>query len=163
MIVKYCHAQLCKHVRQEGESVETDAMSASSKFDMSSSSPDRASYTSGQRGSYAAASLDRSGTVRENMESQILPAVPNMARGSSAATQDVTSFFQCLRFDPKSMVTDHKLNRPVDFKRLASVSLGIPVEDPPSVPAKGKALSSPPPEQFRRLKTSVRVGCSKAR
>ncbi|KAL3535574.1 hypothetical protein ACH5RR_004035 [Cinchona calisaya] len=138
-------------------------MSASSKFDLSSSSPDRPLYTSGQRGSYAAASLDRSSSFRENMESPILPAIPNMTRGSSAATQDVTSFFQCLRFDPKSMVTDHELNQPVGFKRLASVSLGIPLEDPPSAPAKGKPLSSPSPEEFRRLKASVRVGCSKAR
>lgn len=163
MFVKHCDAQLCNNVLRQRESVETDAMSASSKFDLSSGSPDRPLYTSGQRGSYATASLDRSGSFRENTELPILPAIPNMTRGSSAATQDVMSFFQCLRFDPKSMVTDHKLNRPVDFKRLASVSLGIPLEDPSSVPAKGKPLSSPSPEEFRRLKASVREGCSKAR
>ncbi|XP_071911147.1 uncharacterized protein [Coffea arabica] len=138
-------------------------MSASSKFDLSSNSPDRPLYTSGQRGSYSAASLDRSGSFRENTEMPILPAIPNMSRGSSAATQDVMSFFQCLRFDPKSMVTTLKLNRPVDFKRLASVSFGIPLEDPSSAPAKGKPVSSPSPEEFRRLKTSVREGCRKAR
>ncbi|KAL3532650.1 hypothetical protein ACH5RR_006171 [Cinchona calisaya] len=133
-------------------------MSASSKFDLSSSSPDRPLYTSGQRVSYAAASLDRSGSFRENLESPMLPAVANMTRGTSTATQgDVMSFFQCLRFDPKAMVTDHKL------KRLASVSLGIPLEDSPSVPTKGKPLSSPLPEEFRQLRASVRKGCSKAR
>lgn len=139
-------------------------MSASSKFDPSSNSPDRPLYSSGQRGSYAAASLDRSGSFRENLESPTLPAIANMTRGSSAATQgDVMSFFQCLPFDPKAMVTDHKFNRPVDFKRLASVSLGNPLEDSPSVPAKGKPLPSSSLEEVRRLKASIHEGYSKAR
>lgn len=139
-------------------------MSASSKFDLSSSSPDRPLYASGQRGSYAAASLDRLGGFRDNMESPALSALPNMTRGSSTTTQgDVASFLQCLRFDPKLMVSNHKLNRPVDFKRLASLSLGVPLEDSSSVPSKGKPLSSPSPENFRQLKVSLRESCSKAR
>lgn len=139
-------------------------MSASSKFDLASGSPDRPLYTSGQRGSYATASLDRSGSFRENMESPVLPVLPNMTRGSSAATQgDVASFLQCLRFDPKSMVSNHKLNRPVDFKRLACLSLGVPLEDSTSVPSKGKPNSSPSPEDFRRLKASLRKSCTNAR
>ncbi|CAI9765948.1 unnamed protein product [Fraxinus pennsylvanica] len=55
-------------------------MSASSKFDLSSGSPDRPLYSSGHRGSYATASLDRSSSFRENVENQILSTLPNMTR-----------------------------------------------------------------------------------
>ncbi|XP_009603745.1 uncharacterized protein [Nicotiana tomentosiformis] len=139
-------------------------MSASSKFNLSSSSPDRPLYASGQRGSYASASLDRSGSFRENMENPILSTLPNMTRCTSTITQtDVINFFQCLRFDPKAMVTEHKLNRHIDFKRFASLALGMPVEDSPLVSSKGKLSSSSFPEEARRLKAGLRESCTKAR
>ncbi|XP_060187507.1 uncharacterized protein LOC132616828 [Lycium barbarum] len=139
-------------------------MSASSRFDLSSSSPDRPLYASGQRGSYASASLDRSASFRENMENPILSSLPNMTRSTSTITQtDVTNFFQCLRFDPKAMVTEHKLNRHSDFKRLTGLALGMPVEDSPVVSSKGKPSSSPFPEEARRLKAGLRESCTKAR
>ncbi|XP_055810647.1 uncharacterized protein LOC129880582 [Solanum dulcamara] len=140
-------------------------MSASSKFDLSSSSPDRPLYASGQRGSYApTASLDRPGSFRENMESPILSSLPNMTRSTSTVTRtDAVNFFQCLRFDPKAMVTDHKLNRIIDFKRLTSLTLGVPVEDSPLVSSKGKLFPSPSAEEARRLKTGLRESCTKAR
>nr|GLL47722.1 uncharacterized protein LOC109186567 [Ipomoea trifida] len=69
-------------------------MSASNKYDLTSSSPDRPLYGSAQRGSYGAS----------NMENPILSSLPNMTRSSSGATQgDVVKFFQCLRIDPKAM------------------------------------------------------------
>ncbi|XP_060213626.1 uncharacterized protein LOC132640851 isoform X3 [Lycium barbarum] len=140
-------------------------MSASSKFDLSSSSPDRPLYASGQRGSYApTASLDRSGSFRENMENPILSSLPSMTRSTSTVTRtDVVNFFQCLRFDPKAMVTDHKLNRIIDFKRLTSLTLGVPVEDSPLVSSKGKLFPSPSAEEARRLKAGLRESCTKAR
>ncbi|KAJ8566131.1 hypothetical protein K7X08_037246 [Anisodus acutangulus] len=140
-------------------------MSASSKFDLSSSSPDRPLYASGQRGSYApTASLDRLGSFRENMENPILSSLPNMTRSTSTVTRtDVVNFFQCLRFDPKAMVTDHKLNRIIDFKRLTSLTLGVPVEDSPMVSSKGKLFPSPSAEEARRLKAGLRESCTKAR
>ncbi|MCE3050132.1 hypothetical protein HAX54_046518 [Datura stramonium] len=140
-------------------------MSASSKFDLSSSSPDRPLYASGQRGSYApTASLDRSGSFRENMENPILSSLPNMTRSTSTVTRtDAVNFFQCLRFDPKAMVTDHKLNRIIDFKRLTSLTLGVPVEDSPLVSSKGKLFPSPSAEEARRLKAGLRESCTKAR
>ncbi|XP_016486867.2 uncharacterized protein LOC107807078 isoform X4 [Nicotiana tabacum] len=139
-------------------------MSASSKFDLSSSSPDRPLYASGQRGSYAPASLDRSGSFRENMENPILSSLPNMTRSTSTVTRtDAVNFFQCLRFDPKAMVTDHKLNRNIDFKRLTSLALGVPVEDSPLVSSKGKLFPSPSAEESRRLKAGLRESCTKAR
>ncbi|XP_011093773.1 uncharacterized protein LOC105173644 isoform X2 [Sesamum indicum] len=139
-------------------------MSASSKFDLSSGSPDRPLYTSGPRGSYSASSLDRSGSFRENIENPLLSSLPNMTRNGSSVTHgDVLNFFQCVRIDPKSMVVEHKLNRPAEFKRLASAAVGIPLEDsmPPS--SKSKQLSSPSLEDLRRLKSGVRESGTKAR
>lgn len=131
-------------------------MAASSKFNMSSGSPDRTLYA--QRGSYTAASLDRSGSFRENMENPILSSLPSMSRSSSAVSQgDVHNFLQCLRFDPK-------FGRQVDFKRLTSVAFGIPVDDSLSASSKVKPTSSPNSlDELKRLKAGLRESSIKAR
>ncbi|XP_071696844.1 uncharacterized protein [Rutidosis leptorrhynchoides] len=137
-------------------------MVSSGKFDLSSVSPDRPIYNSGQRGSYAAASLDRSSSFRENMENPILSSLPSMSRSTSNVTQvDVTNFFQCLRFDPKSMATEHKFNRHGDFRRLAGAVVGSP-DASPSGSLKGKNPNSPP-DDLKRLKTGLRESTIKAR
>jgi hypothetical protein len=137
-------------------------MATSSKFDMPSGSPDRPSYTSGQRGSHIAGPLDRSGSFRESMENPILSSLPNMLRSSSAVTQgDVVSFFQCLRFDPKALVTELKSSRQVEFKRYVGVALGISPDDSPSSSSKGKLQPSPIPEEIKRVKACLHE--SKAR
>lgn len=134
---------------------------ASSKFDLSSGSPDRSLY--GQRGSYSGAQLDRSSSFRENTENPTLSNLPCMSRSTSAVTQgDVTSFLQCLRFDPKAMVADHKNNRPMDFKRLACLALGVQPDDAPSGSSKGK-LASSSPEEPKRFKLGLREISIKAR
>ncbi|CAL5360339.1 unnamed protein product [Camellia sinensis] len=129
---------------------------------MSSGSPDRPLFM--QRGSYTAASLDRSGSFRENMENPILSTLPSMSRISSAVTQgDVLNFLQCLRFDLKSMATEHKFGRQVDFKRLTSVALGLPMDDSPSGSSKGKLPHSLPLDELKRLKAGLRDSSMKAR
>ncbi|KAL6974569.1 hypothetical protein U1Q18_028753 [Sarracenia purpurea var. burkii] len=138
-------------------------MAASSKFDMSSGSPDRP-YA--QRGSYTAASLDRSGSFRDNMENPILSALPSMSRSSSALSQgDVLNFFQCLRLDAKLdaklMVADIKFSRQ-EFKRFTSVAFGPPVDDAPSGSSKGKPLLSPSLEELKRLRPGLRESSIKA-
>ncbi|KAL1531346.1 hypothetical protein AAHA92_34033 [Salvia divinorum] len=139
-------------------------MSASSKFYISSSSLDRPLYASGHRGSYGAASLDRSGSFRENLENPLLSSLPNMTRSNSSVTQnDVLNFFHCVRVDPKSMVVDHKLNRPADFKRLASSAVGMPLEDSIPTSSKSKQLTSPSLDDLRRLKSGLRESGTKAR
>ncbi|KAL0337256.1 UNVERIFIED_CONTAM: hypothetical protein Scaly_2000700 [Sesamum calycinum] len=140
-----------------------DAMSASGHLDLSSGSPDRPLCASRHRGSYRPLSLDRSGSFRENMENPLLSSLPNMSRSSSSVTQgDVCNFFQCLRFDPKSMVVEHKLNTPREFKRLASAAIGIPLED--SLPASSKSKqASPSLDDLRRLKSGLRESGTKAR
>ncbi|KAM1047180.1 hypothetical protein ACFX2C_026572 [Malus domestica] len=139
-------------------------MATSSKFDLSSGSPDRPLYTSGQRGSHIAAQLDRSGSFRESMENPMLSSLPNMSRSTSAVTQgDVTNFFQCLRFDPKLVAAEHKSNRQGDLKRLMSVALSISPDESPSASVKGKLLLSPIPEEIKRVKAGLRESSIKAR
>ncbi|KAK2991088.1 hypothetical protein RJ640_021552 [Escallonia rubra] len=137
-------------------------MAASSKFDLSSGSPDRPLYAPVQRGSYTAASLDRSGSFRDNMESPSLSALPSMSRSTSAVTQgDVMSFLQCLKFDPKVLAADHKFARQTEFRRLASVALGVPPDDSPSSSSKVKL--PPAPEELKRLRAGLRDSTIKGR
>ncbi|XP_076918789.1 uncharacterized protein LOC143579335 isoform X2 [Bidens hawaiensis] len=136
-------------------------MASSGKFDLSSVSSDRPLYSSA-RGSYAAASLDRSSSFHDNMENPIVSSLPSMSRSTSAVSQvDVTNFFQCLRFDPKSMAAEHKFNRHGDFKRLASAVLGSPDESP-SGSFKGK-VSNFSPDDLKRFKAGLRESTIKAR
>ncbi|XP_022754847.1 uncharacterized protein LOC111303085 isoform X2 [Durio zibethinus] len=139
-------------------------MATSSKFDLSSDSPDRPLFTSGQRGAHLAAQLDRSGSFRETVENQILSSLPSMLRSSSVVAQgDLSNFFQCLRFDPKVVATDHKFSRQAEFKRHINVALGISADESPAVLSKGKLLPSPIPEEIKRVKAGLRDCSVKAR
>ncbi|KAJ6856743.1 hypothetical protein NC651_038418 [Populus alba x Populus x berolinensis] len=143
--------------------VESDAMAMSSKFDLSSDSPDRQIYTGGQRGSHLAARMDRSSIFRETMGNPILSSLPNMIRSSAVVVQgDVMNFFQCLRFDPKVVASDHKSSHQGDFKRHVNAALGISADDSTGS-LKGKVVSSPSPEQIKRVKTGLRESSVKGR
>lgn len=138
-------------------------MATSSKYDLSSGSPDRPLYAGGQRGSHLAAQLDRSGSFRD-MESSILNSPPSMSRSSTGVTQaDASSFLQCLRFDPKVVAADHKSNRQGDFKKHLNIALGISADESPSASLKSKLLSSPIPEEIKRVKAGLRESTVKAR
>ncbi|KAK7265396.1 hypothetical protein RJT34_33016 [Clitoria ternatea] len=138
-------------------------MATSSKFDPSSSSPDRPLYP-GQRGSHIAASLDRSSSFRESMENPILSSLPNMLRSSSPATHGgVESFFNYVHFDPKLLTLEHKSNRQVDYKRHVNAALGISPDESPTSSSKGKLLPSPVPEEIKRLKDILHANSVKAR
>lgn len=139
-------------------------MAMSSKFDSSSGSPDRPSYASGLRGSHLPASMDRSGSFRESMESPILSSLPNNSRGNSTITQgDVSSFLRCFHFDPKVVAAEHKSNRQGDFKRHMNNALGISADDSPTGLSKGKILSPPIPEEIKRVKAGLRESIVRAR
>lgn len=140
-------------------------MATSSKFDISSSSPDRPLYISGQRGSHIAAQMDRSSSFRESMDNPILSSLPNMSRSTSTLTQgDVVNFFNCLRFDPKVVASEHKSLRQWDFKRHVHVALGISPDESPSGPTKGKMLpSSLAPDEAKRARAALRESVVKAR
>ncbi|CAJ1941644.1 unnamed protein product [Sphenostylis stenocarpa] len=132
-------------------------MATSSKFDPSSSSPDRPLYP-GQRGSHIAVSLDRAGSFRESMENPIL------LRSSSPATHgDVERFFNYVHFDPKLLTLEHKSNRQMDYKRHVNTALGISPDESPSSSSKGKLLPSPVPEDMKRLKDVLGVNAMRAR
>ncbi|KAL8093904.1 uncharacterized protein LOC141689122 isoform X2 [Apium graveolens] len=138
-------------------------MATSNKFDLSSASPDRPLYASGQRGSYMAASFVRSSSFRENVENPILSALPSMSRSTSSVTQgDVMSFLQCLRFDPKAIIVDHKLNRQGEFKRFAGLAIGIQPDESPSSSTKSK-VASVSPEELKRFRIGLRESSIKAR
>ncbi|KAK9075749.1 hypothetical protein SSX86_004078 [Deinandra increscens subsp. villosa] len=134
-------------------------MASSGKFDISSSRP---LYNSAKRGSHTVPTMDRSASFRDNMENPILSSLPSMSRSSINVSQgDVTNFFQCLRFDLKSMATEYKCNRHGDFKRLANAALCAP-DDSPSGLFKGK-LPFSSPENLKRLKVGLRESTIKAR
>lgn len=138
-------------------------MATSSKFDLSSDSPDRPLYTSGQRGSHLTAQLDRSGSFRESMENPILSSLPNMTRSGSVVAQgDVVKFFQCFHY-PKEVAAEHKSSRQSDFKRHINVALGFSVDDSLSSTSKGKVLSPPLLDEIKRVKIGLRDSSVKAR
>ncbi|XVE97949.1 hypothetical protein REPUB_Repub03eG0062900 [Reevesia pubescens] len=139
-------------------------MATSSKFDLSSGSPDRPLYTSGQRGAHLAAQLDRSGSFRETMENQILSSLPSMSRSSCVVAQgDVSNFFQCLSFDPKVVAADYKSSCQGDFRWHVNVALGISTDESPAPLSKGKLLPSPIPEEIKRVKADLHDCSVKAR
>lgn len=128
-------------------------MASSSKFDLSSNSPDRSLYGSGSR----ATPMERSGSFRESMENL-------MSRNSSSITQaDVMSFLQCLPFDSKMMAADHRSTKQGDLKRGISVALGFSADDAPSSISKGKLLGSPSLEELKRIGIGLRETSKKAR
>ncbi|KAF1892414.1 hypothetical protein Lal_00010879 [Lupinus albus] len=138
-------------------------MAASSKFDLSSRSPDRPLYN-GQRGSYIAAALDRSGSFRESVENPVLSSLPNTSRSSSSTTQgDVMSFFNYVRFNKKLVDPEHKSNRQTDYKWHISAALGIPPDVSPSTSAKSKQFPSPVPEDITQIKDGLHANFRRGR
>ncbi|KAG5243485.1 Serine/arginine repetitive matrix protein [Salix suchowensis] len=130
-------------------------MAMSSKFDLSSDSPDRPIYSSGHRGSHLAAQMDRSSSFRESMENPILSSLPNMTRSSAVVAQgDMVKFLQCIPFDPKVMAAEHKSSRQGDFKRHMNTALGISADDSPGS-LKGKVALSPSPEEIKRVRDGL--------
>ncbi|GKV53686.1 hypothetical protein SLEP1_g60203, partial [Rubroshorea leprosula] len=139
-------------------------MATSSKFNLSSGSPDRALYPGGERVSHLASQLDRSSTFHESIETPILASLPNVSRSSSVVTQgDVSSFLQCLRFDTKAVAANHKSNCQGDLKKLLNIALGISADEPSTGSSKGKLLLSPTPEEIKRVRHGLCESTIKAR
>ncbi|KAI4377452.1 hypothetical protein MLD38_015074 [Melastoma candidum] len=127
-------------------------MASTSKLDLSSSSPDRSLYSSGQRGSHT--------TSMDNSTSSSHP----ISRSGSCATQnDVANFFQCLPFDSKSLAIDHKFGRHADLKRNISVALGILPDDALPNCSKAKILGSLSLDELKKVKFGLRDSAIKSR
>ncbi|XP_031380403.1 uncharacterized protein LOC116195384 [Punica granatum] len=137
-------------------------MASSSKFDLSSGSPDRPLYNGAQRGPHAASPMDRSGSFRESMETSVSSSLPAVSRNSSVVAQtDVLNFFQC-SFDSKLLALDYKSNRQVDLRRSVAVALGFPPDSPSNI-SRAKLLAPPSQEEIKRVKLGLRECSGKAR
>lgn len=138
-------------------------MASSSKFELSSGSPDGLMYPSGQRGSYVAASLDRSGRFREGMENRV-SVLPGMSRsGSSLSHADMTSLLQSLPLDAKAVAADLKPPRQGELKRLIAGALGISVDDSSPLTLSGKALPSSSQDELKRIRANLLDNLNRAR
>ncbi|XP_058110303.1 uncharacterized protein LOC131253351 isoform X2 [Magnolia sinica] len=136
-------------------------MASSSKFELSSGSSD-GPYPSGQRGSYAAASLDRSGSFREGMENRA-SALPGMSRsGSTLSHIDMMNFLQSLPFDAKVMVAEQKFPRQGELKRVLMSALSISPSDSLSGAFSGKPLPASSLEELRRVRATLHENSVKA-
>ena len=113
------------------------------RFESCSASPEEfafgGSYTNGQRGSYTGASLDRSGSFREDGESHVFGSVTS-SRGSAKSMGDLPPLSECLMLDFIKM-GDQKYTRSGELRRLLGISFGSSVEDN----SFGAAHSKPPP------------------
>lgn len=137
-------------------------MASSSKFDLSSGSPDRLLYSSGQRGPHSMIPMDRSGSFRESMETSATSSLHAVPRNSSVIAQtDVSNFFQCLPFDSKLLALDHKSNHQADLKRSIAVALGFSPDSPANI-LKGKLVALPSLEGLKQVKLGLRECSRKA-
>ncbi|XP_021685356.2 uncharacterized protein LOC110668421 isoform X2 [Hevea brasiliensis] len=139
-------------------------MAGYSRFESSSSNLQElgftGSYPNGQRSNYSNATLDRSGSFREGIESRVLGSGPSTPRGS--ALSDMALLSHCLLLDPITM-GDQKYTRSGELRRALGISLGNAAEDN----SFGAAHSKPPPPlatgELKRFKASVSEATLKAR
>lgn len=101
-------------------------------------------HTTGQRGSFAGAKLDRPGSFR-----------------NTTLMCDLPSVTQCLSLEPIPM-GDQKYNRAGELRRILGVSFGS-AEDSSCGAAHSKLPPAVATEELKRFKASVVDGCYKAR
>jgi len=123
-------------------------MASSTKSDLVSGSPDGHGYFNAQRGSYAAASLERSGSFREGGDGY---AMFSASSSSRSAAVDSINLVQSLAVDLRPATVDHKTSR-LDLKKSISSIFGIPTEDSTSIPSLGRNLPNAI-EEIRRMST----------
>lgn len=138
-------------------------MAGSTRFELASGSEATgfpANYPNGQRGSYAGANLDRSGSFRDGIESQLLGSGPGSSRGNTPLSAEVPHLSQFLSLEMITM-GGQKFTRSGELRRVLGVSLGSTSED-----HFGAAHTKAPPiasEELKRFKASVLDSSSKAR
>lgn len=141
-------------------------MAGSSRFDISSSSPDGSNFTgyaNGQRSHFLSSSnLERSSSFRETLESRNLMAGPNLPRGGASSHGEHLPLSQVLLLDTLSM-GDQKFIRQVELRRVINAAVGSQTEDPSLGAGHAKALASLGPEELKRVRTFVAENSLKAR
>ncbi|CAL4907547.1 unnamed protein product [Urochloa decumbens] len=132
-------------------------MASGTKSDLVSGSPDGHGYFSAQRGPYAAASLERSGSFREGSDGYAMfPA----SSSSRSAAVDSTSVLQSLVVDLRTVTVDHKTSR-LDLKKSICSIFGT-TEDSTSIPSLGRNLPNSI-EEIRRVRSNLNDISNKAR
>ncbi|CAN6347220.1 unnamed protein product [Urochloa humidicola] len=132
-------------------------MASGTKSDLVSGSPDGHGYFSVQRGPYAAASLERSGSFREGGDGYAM--FPTSSSSRSAAL-DSTSVLQSLVVDLRTVTVDHKTSR-LDLKKSICSIFGT-TEDLTSIPSLGRNLPNSI-EEIRRVRSNLNDISNKAR
>jgi len=135
------------------------AMASSTKSDLVSGSPDGHGYFNAQRGSYAAASLERSGSFREGCDGYAMFSASSSSR--SAAVEDSINLVQSLAVDLRPATVDHKTSR-LDLKKSISSIFGTSTEDSTSIPSLGRNLPNAI-EEIRRMRSNLNDNSNKAR
>lgn len=133
-------------------------MASSTKSDLVSGSPDGHGYFNAQRGSYAAASLERSGSFREGGDGYAMFSASNSSR--SAAVNSI-NLVQSLALDLRPATVDHKTSR-LDLKKSISSIFGTSAEDSTSLPSLGRNLPNAI-EEIRRMRSNLNDNSNKAR
>ena len=133
-------------------------MASSTKSDLVSGSPDGHGYFNAQRGSYAAASLERSGSFREGGDGY---AMFSASSSSRSAGVDSVGLLQSLAVDLRAVTVDHKTSR-LDLKKSISSIFGTPTEDSTSIPSLGRNLPNSI-EEIRRMRSNLNDASNKAR
>lgn len=133
-------------------------MASGTKSDLVSGSPDGHGYFSAQRGPYAAASLERSGSFRESGDGYAMfPA----SSSSRSAAGDSVSLLKSLAMDLRTVTVDHKASR-LDLKKSISSIFGTATEDSTSIPSLGRNLPNSI-EEIRRMRSNLNDVSNKAR
>ncbi|XP_031486726.1 uncharacterized protein LOC116255106 isoform X1 [Nymphaea colorata] len=100
-------------------------MASSARFDPVSGSPEGlalpASYSNGQRGTFSAGSLDRSGSFREGSDGRTANTGSTLFRGDVSLYVDMPPMTQCLNLDPISFA-EQKLTRLEELKKVLGAS-----------------------------------------
>jgi hypothetical protein len=133
-------------------------MASGTKSDLVSGSPDGHGYFNAQRGAYAAASLERSGSFREGGDGYAMfPA----SSSSRSAGVDSVSLLQSLAVDLRTVTVDHKTSR-LDLKKSISSIFGTSTEDSTSISSLGRNLPNSI-EEIRRMRSNLNDISNKAR
>lgn len=118
-----------------------------------------AAFCNGQRGSYSGASLERSGSFRESIDSRVLSSgVGGNKTISPVTSAETPSPSQVLILDFLSL-GDQKYPRAGELRRVIGVSL----EDHSFGVVQSKPLTPAAAEELKRFKASVSETTSKAR
>lgn len=133
-------------------------MASGTKSDLVSVSPDGHGHFNAQRGPYAAASLERSGSFREGADGYPMFSTSSSSR---SAAGDSVSLLQSLAVDLRTATVDHKTSR-LDLKKSIISIFGTSTEESTLIPS---LVRNPPNyiEEIRRMRSNLNDISNKAR